>query len=431
MESSFRFSLDEGIDSEEIVEKLSRLIALGSVVEAGQTEAAVADEVARWCREDGFEPVLETVAPGRPNLRFEVAGSQPGPTLLFEAHSDTVTAGDPSAWSSDPFHLTREGDRLYGRGTADTKGNLVAAYLAIRALVRATRGDFPGTIRFLAPVDEEGMMTGIRSYIAQGGARDLDGAICCEPEDAQVCISQKGGLRLRGEIYGKMAHGAMPLTGINPLPVMAKFLAAVQEEERAEQARTGFDRYLGWPSMTPTQILAPLHGPSGFNVVPASAGVSLDIRTVTGQSHEAIVARLQKRLQLIISEANQDLAAGYGKMLRDRLEEAVHPGLFSGQIEVLDDRPVTATPSEDPLVVSVAWAVERRLNRPAIYAGVPGATDGTWLWAAGVPIVTTGAGNRFVPHQANEWVSLSQLVDITHIYAEAAYRFLTSKRIGG
>lgn len=430
MRNMFDIALDASIDSQEIVDKLSRLIALGSVVEAGQTEAAVAEEIAKWCKEDNFHPILEMVSPGRPNLWLEIKGSRPGPTLLFEAHSDTVTAGDLDLWSYDPFVLTRQEDRLYGRGTADTKGNLVAAYLGIRAMVQATRGDFPGIIRFLVPIDEEGMMTGIRSYIAQGKVSDVDGAICCEPEDVQVCISQKGALRIRGEVYGRMAHGAMPLTGINPLPVLAKFLAAVEEEEKAEQVRIGFDRYLGWPSMTPTQVFAPISGPSGFNVVPASAGVSLDIRTVAGQSHDKLFSRLTDLFQRILSEANQDLGKGYGRMLRNHLGEDVEPGMVSGRLELLDDRPVTLTSAEDPLVTAVAAAVEHRLNRPAVYAGVPGATDGTWLWAAGVPIVTTGAGNRFVPHQADEWVSLSQLIDMTYIYAEAAYRFLNDHKTG-
>lgn len=406
-------------------EKLARLIAIESVVENGHTESLVVEEILTWCRLDGFVPEVIEVSEGRPNILLECQGSQPGPVLLFEAHSDTVTAGDPSAWTHSPFQLTVEGDRLYGRGTADTKGNLVAAYLGIRAFRAATGGDFPGSIRFLVPVDEEGMMSGIRHFIATGRAVDIDGAICCEPEDLQICVSQKGALRVRVEIYGKMAHGAMPLTGNNPLPFMARFLAAVQEEELDQQKQVGFDRYLGWPSITPTEIRAPLNGPSGFNVVPDAVSVSLDIRTVGDQSHAELLHRLQTRLDQIIEDANKDLKSGHVKDLRSRLEEPVEPGIYSGKVVLIDERPVTRTPSDHPLVRSVAGAVEHCLGQPATYAGVPGATDGTWLWAAGVPIVTTGAGSRFVPHQVDEWVSLRQLMVTAEIYAQAAHRFLT------
>lgn len=418
-------SLKGAISRDEVVAKLGRLVSIASVVENGRTEAQVVEEVVAWCREGHIAFEVTEVSPGRQNLLMEWVGKQPGPTLLYEAHSDTVTAGDPSLWTRPPFQLSQEGDRLYGRGTADTKGNLVAAYLGIRALNAATQGDFPGTIRLLVPVDEEGMMAGIRHYIASGGTRDVAGAICCEPEDAQICIRQKGALRLRCEIHGKMAHGAMPLTGNNPLPVLARFLAAVAEEEREAQQIVGLDPLLGWPSMTPTEIMAPINGPSGFNVVPGSAGVSLDVRTVKGQVHEDLAARLRGRLQLLIRQANAELR-GPIAALREQLEAPVEAGEFAGRLIVLDDRPVTDTPIDHPLVQAVQEAVESKLGRPAVFNGVPGATDGTWLWKAGVPIVTIGAGNRFVPHQADEWVSLQQLVDMAVIYGEAGLRFLSA-----
>lgn len=415
----------EHIDTDEIVEKLRELVSLESVVDNGRTEKQVVDSVVRWCSEDRLSCEIMEVSPGRPNLLIEWVGDRSGPTLLFEAHSDTVTAGDTAQWTRPPFQLTQEGDRLYGRGTADTKGNLVAAYVALRDLMKGVGGRFPGCLRLLVPIDEEGMMTGIRHFIDAGLAKDVDAAICCEPEDAQVCIRQKGALRLRAEIYGKMAHGAMPLTGNNPLPLMARFLQAVVEEEYQEQAEFGFDPLLGWPSITPTQIQAPLAGPSGFNVVPDSVGVSLDIRTVVGQLHEELRRRIGQRLDQIIQNANESLRGGRTFELRSRLEEPIAAGDYAARLIVVDDRPVTHTPKDHALVQAVAHAVQERLGRPEVYSGVPGATDGTWLWCAGIPIVTTGAGNRYVPHQADEWVSLQQLQDVAVIYADAAYRFLT------
>ena len=56
---------------------------------------------------------------------------------------------------------------------------------------------------------------------------------------------------------------------------------------------------------------------------------------------------------------------------------------------------------------------------------MPGATDGTFLWALKqIPIVTMGAGDRQVPHQVNEWVDLDQLVDTARIYALTALHYL-------
>ncbi len=65
----------------------------------------------------------------------------------------------------------------------------------------------------------------------------------------------------------------------------------------------------------------------------------------------------------------------------------------------------------------------------AIHAGVPGATDGTFLWALkDIPIVTMGAGDREVPHQVDEWVDLGQLVETAKIYAVTAYNYLAPEK---
>ena len=413
------------IDPKDMESKLAQLLELGSAIDDGYTEAAVVEAVSEWLNRDGIPYIVDPVMTGRPNLLATLQGNTPGPTLLLEAHSDTVAAGDQNTWTYPPFRLTKDGDRLYGRGSADTKGNLVAAYLGLRAFWRESRGSFPGKVLFLVPIDEEDLMTGIRHFIASQNVSEIDGAICCEPEDNYVCIAQKGALRLRAEIMGKMAHGAMPLTGSNPLPVLARFVGALEEEERAEQTRAGCHQNLGWPSITPTQVLAPISGSSGFNVVPASAALSIDCRTVPGQSHPDIIHRMEQRLQSIIADVNHDLMAGYGRTLQASLEPEIDPAPFQGRIVVVDERPITETPQDHPLVRAVAHAVSVILQQPPHYAGVPGATDGTWLWDQGVPIVTTGAGNRFVPHQVDEWVSLSQLTETALIYAEAAHRFLS------
>jgi succinyl-diaminopimelate desuccinylase len=74
--------------------------------------------------------------------------------------------------------------------------------------------------------------------------------------------------------------------------------------------------------------------------------------------------------------------------------------------------------------------VEITGKQPA-YAGVPGATDGTFLWALkNIPIVTMGAGDRQVPHQADEWVDLDQLVETAKIYALTALYYLKDDKTG-
>ncbi|MCK9910337.1 peptidase dimerization domain-containing protein, partial [Microbacteriaceae bacterium K1510] len=114
----------------------------------------------------------------------------------------------------------------------------------------------------------------------------VNGAIICEPEENQICITQKGAMRAVLRTYGKMAHGAMPLTGINPNTRMARVIVALEELERKELERLGEHPMLGWPSITPTILQAPVKGEPQINVVPDQCMTTLDIRTVPGQNHD-------------------------------------------------------------------------------------------------------------------------------------------------
>ena len=106
---------------------------------------------------------------------------------------------------------------MYGRGTNDTKGNLAAMLVAMAALKRA-RAPLRGTIIGGVLCDEEDRMLGVRHFIDQGHADGVTGAVICEPQDGILCTSQKGAIRTRFTITGKMSHGAMPLAGLNTAP---------------------------------------------------------------------------------------------------------------------------------------------------------------------------------------------------------------------
>ena len=118
---------------------------------------------------------------------------------------------------------------------------------------------FPGKLILCHPVDER-MMAGIKGFIERGHAEGVDGAVICEPEENQLCVKQKGALRVEVTVRGKMAHGAMPLSGVNPVTRAARFVVAVEEIEREEIERHGEDPFLGYPSLTPTILLDPTAG---------------------------------------------------------------------------------------------------------------------------------------------------------------------------
>jgi succinyl-diaminopimelate desuccinylase len=410
-EAEFRELLEavwRRIDREELARLVQELVRIPSVYRpegAQGNEDRVARFIADYLERGGFEVRTEEVAPGRPNVWAVWEGERPGKTLLFEAHTDVVTKGRAEDWIHPPFAAKRVGDRIYGRGACDTKGNLTAAVMAVRA-IRDSGVSFPGKLVLCHPVDEEGMMVGIKAFIKRGHAEGADGAVICEPEENQLCIRHKGALRVEVTVRGKMAHGAMPGSGVNPVTRAARFVVAIEELEKEEMERHGEDPFLGYPSLTPTILMGPDCGEPQINVIPASAYVALDIRTLPGQVHGELVRRLEACISRLESEDPD----------------------FDASLEVIEERPRTETAVEEPLVRSMAAAYRELTGEEPRYNGVPGATDGTFLNAwAGIPIVTTGAGDREIPHHKDEWVSVDELVTTCKLYAATAMHFCHGK----
>jgi succinyl-diaminopimelate desuccinylase len=205
-------------------------------------------------------------------------------------------------------------------------------------------------------------------------------------------------------VRGRMAHGAMPRTGINPNTRLARIILAYERFEAAEIRRCGEDPYLGFPSVTFTVLRSPPPGaPAQLNVMPGEAEAFVDIRTVPGQDHEQVRAALKRILGELAAEDPE----------------------FRADIEFIEDRPVVAIDKSQPIVREAARAYRDVACRAPVYSGVPGATDGTFLSAwKGIPCLVNGPGPRHIPHQVDEYVEVTELLEAARIYALTALRYL-------
>jgi succinyl-diaminopimelate desuccinylase len=410
-----------GIDPEEVIRLTAALVRINSVWDpvAGTNEKTTAEYVARWAEEQGFRVTIEEAAPERPNVIVTHFARPGGPrTLMFEAHTDVVTPGDVSAWTHDPFGAEIVGRRMFGRGANDTKGNLAAMLCAMAALKRSGVPLF-GAILGGVLCDEEDQMLGVQHFIRRGHADRVTAAVICEPQDGLICTRQKGALRASFTVGGRMSHGAMPLAGLNTAPAVAELITGLHVLEQSACSTFGRDASLGWPSFTPTVIQAPANGAGQLNVIPGEARILVDIRTIPRQSHSVIVEEL-KRLAADVQSSIREHYGDYDRLLGiDRWRD------LGIELEILTDRPCTQTDRSEPVVQAAHWATAAVTGKEPAYGGVPGATDGTFLWALKqIPIVTMGAGDRQVPHQKDEWVDLDQLVETAKIYALTALNYL-------
>ncbi len=408
------------VDNKELFKLTADLVRINSVWDpvAGTSEQAAAEHVAHWARKKGFEVQVDQVAPERPNVIVNWTGGRGNRKLMFEGHTDVVTPGDVKAWKYDPFGAEIVAGRMYGRGTNDTKGNLAAMLIAMDT-IRKSGLQLSGSIVGGVLCDEEDQMLGVQDFIKRGHADDVTGAIICEPQDGMICTSQKGAIRASYSLSGRMSHGAMPLAGLNTAPAMAELIKGLHRLESEAVKSLGKDEYLGWPSFTPTVMQAPAGGAAQLNVMPGDARVLVDVRTITGQSHDKIKKDLESLAQNV-RQSVEDHYQSYDQTLQlDRDRE------LRVEVAFLTDRPCTYTDPQDPVVQAADWGSRQVMRTDPVYAGVPGATDGTYLWAwKQIPIVTMGAGDREVPHQVDEWVDLDQLAQTAEIYALAALHYL-------
>lgn len=182
-------------------------------------------------------------------LRFETPGADPvdnlyarlgtaAPHLCFAGHTDVVPAGDPAAWSVDPFAGVVEDGRLVGRGAADMKGAVAAFVAAVSGLVEAAGsppGGIPGSISLLITGDEEGpAVNGTRKvldWLVERGER-IDACIVGEPTNPNrlgemVKIGRRGSLTGKLSVSGTQGHVAYPHLADNPLPRLVRMLAGL------------------------------------------------------------------------------------------------------------------------------------------------------------------------------------------------------------
>ncbi len=394
------------IDTDELIALTRDLVRIPSVVRPGDptaTEAAVAAHVERWLRAEGFDVEVHEVAPGRPNVLASIGASGAGPTLLLEGHTDVVTEGDAREWSHPPFGGDLVDGRIYGRGSADMKSGLAAAMVAAAAIKRSG-ARLGGRLVVGALVDEEGDMLGARHLCTTALGRELSAAIICEPEQNELCLEQRGVVWARVTVRGRMAHGAMPEAGINPITALGALLREAPALERRLRRLCRRSPHLRPPTVTPTMAQAPVQGVPQSNVIPSTAQATLDIRLTPGPDADAVAKEIDVACQ--------------------RAMEAC-PGATVEWQPVNGYRMATRVERSEPLVRAMGRGVRQATGKPPRFGGVPGSTDGTILrMTLGIPIVTCGPGHRLIPHQVDEYVEVAELVDAARIYVASALNFL-------
>ncbi len=365
-----------------VVDLAAELVSIPSY----EREEELARFLARRLRAIGFEVSLEEVEPGRPNLIAHLPGK--GKTLMFCGHMDTVPPDSP-----DQLRPRVEGGRLYGRGACDMKGALAAMVCALEAL---TREGPAGPLLFLATVGEETGFLGMRRFMARHRDR-IAGCIVGEPTSLEVGIAHKGGAWIELTTIGRPAHGSTPERGVNAVYYMALLVRAIQEELAAAL------RERPHPLLGPGTVnVGLIRGGTRPNVVPARCTIQVDRRLLPGETPEG---------------ATEELRALVGNLKREHPELAV-------EMRLVQSYPPLEVGTDEPVVRAVIGACRAVRGKEPELVGLSYGTDGALSRAGGIPTVICGPGSATQAHTEGESVDVAELVAATHIYVEAASRFL-------
>ena len=208
------------------------------------------------------------------------------PNLCFAGHTDVVPAGDNAAWTSPPFAAEVVDGVLIGRGAADMKGAIGAF---IGAVSRVLEDGAPeGSISLLITGDEEGVAEhGTRRVVDQLMAEGerIDHCIVGEPTSSaalgdMVKIGRRGSVSAAVTVEGRQGHIAYPDRAANPIPVLIRLLARLQDRE-LDRGYAGFQ-----PSNLEVTTIDV--GNTATNVIPARATARVNIRFNPGHTGKAL-----------------------------------------------------------------------------------------------------------------------------------------------
>ena len=387
------------ISSEEVVEFLQSLIQNRSDFPPGDCRLGI-QAVADKLKHAGVQFEIFTRQELQPNLLAAYPPDGNGNRLMFHAHIDTVPAGEREHWTYDPYAGEYFDGCIFGRGAGDDKSSVVAQVMAITALARAGV-QLDGCLQVAIVSDEEsGGLNGTK-WLHDEGILTPDALIVGEQTDNQVAIAERVACGIDLTVFGKSAHGAMPWAGEN---AVLKTAGALQwlRSNLFPHLQDRNHPYLPPPTLN----IGTIQGGIQWSIVPERCRVEMDRRLLPGETREAAVQEIQASLD------------EYSRQVESLNFELYSSGEVANNIN---------TPPDDPYVTRANQTLSDLCGQDRALTGYAQTSDGRWFANDDIPIIIFGPGKPEFAHAANEYVTMTQLIEATQFLTLFAYRWLGRK----
>jgi acetylornithine deacetylase/succinyl-diaminopimelate desuccinylase-like protein len=439
-----------GERSAEAEELLGALIRFNTVNPPGN-ERAAQEYLAAYLTEAGFECELLGAEPERPNLVARLRapdGAEPGPTLCYLGHVDTVLA-DPADWTHDPWSGEVIDGYLWGRGALDMKSQVAAEIAAATSLARSGWRPARGELLIVAVVDEEtGGSLGAEwitknhpekvrcdMLLNEGGGAVFEYGGSPARRRYGVCCAEKGVFRFTVTTDGVAGHASMPGMGENALlkmgPVLER-LAARQPSYRLTDEPRAFLRGIGEDPDDPAASVARLRAADarlatmfepmlGVTFTPTRIGASEKINVIPARAELKVDCRVPPGL------GEQEVREGIADVLGEEQGAAWRIDFTE---KVIGNR----SPIESQLMDTIsAWIAEQDPGAEVVPVILPGFTDSRHFRLAFPECVAYGffpqrhqallEGSPLI-HGADERIDVRDLAFATQLFEDLAVRVL-------
>ncbi|MEN5066545.1 M20 family metallopeptidase [Achromobacter aegrifaciens] len=290
-----------------------------------------------------------------------------GPRVALNAHGDVVPPGE--GWEHDPYGGEIDDGSLYGRAAAVSKSDFASYTFALRALEAVARPS-RGAVELHFTYDEEfGGLLGPGWLLSQGLTKpDL---LIAAGFSYEVVTAHNGCLQMEVTVHGKMAHAAIPSSGVDALQGAVAILNALYAQNaRCREIRSKV------PGIShPYLNVGRIEGGTNTNVVPGKVAFKLDRRMIPEES----AAEVEADIRRIIQET-----------------AAAVPGISVDIKRLLLANSMRPLPGSQPLVQAIQKHGEELFGEPIAAMGTPLYTDVRLYAEAGIPGVIYGAGPRTV-----------------------------------
>jgi succinyl-diaminopimelate desuccinylase len=373
------------------IDFLARIVALNTDSDMKTNYVECADIVRKEAESIGLRTEtydsLEAAPDKKPRpsviARLDVGAPE---TILIATHYDVVAAG--SGWHHDPFKLTVEGEKAFGRGAADDKGAIACEMGALRML-KAMRPR-ANVALLVSPDEEVGGELGLGYLIKEKGIRGNAGIIL-DASPAMISIGASGLLWGKVIVRGKQGHAGYPHMARNAIDEAMPLLT---ELSKYSKIRAKVRSKIPSPPRSPyNQIwgrfsLTMLNAGAKENIIPGECEARFDLRVCPDENYE---------------KAKKDLLRYFKKLKSSRKVDATLEYTLQNASNYFTD-------PKHPIVSQFRQAAERVFARKIPVAGELGGNDGHFLAKAGIPVISFGPIRddcRF--HGTDEFVYLKDI----------------------